>query len=72
MNRTVRFLYNNGKSLENVHVFIERNRQVAYFIRRSAQFLDTVEYNDGSFLDVYYDNGVFVGLEYDANCKFVS
>lgn len=68
--RTVRYLYNNGKSLENAHVFIERNKQVARFIRQDGNFIDTVEYNDGSFLDVYYSNDSFVGLEYDSNCKF--
>lgn len=71
MNRIVRYLYNNGNSITNVNVRIERNRRIAQLISNSAQFIDTIEYNDGSYLDVYFDNGAFVGLEYDSNCKFV-
>lgn len=71
MNRTVRYLYNNGNSITNVNVRIERNRRIAQLISNSAQFIDTIEYNNGSYLDIYFDNGAFVGLEYDANCKFV-
>ena len=70
MNRTVKFLYNNGNSISNANVHIERNRRIAQLISSRAQLLDTIEYNDGSYLDVYYDNG-FVGLEYDSNCIFV-
>lgn len=58
-------------TVTNVWVTIERNYKVALLIRNSAQYFDTVEYNDGSYLDVYFDNGKFVGLEYDSNCKFV-
>lgn len=71
MNRIVRYLYNDGNSITNVSVRIERNRRIAQLISNNAQFIDTIEYNDGSYLDVYFDNGSFVGLEYDSNCKFV-
>lgn len=71
MNRIVRYLYNNGNSITNVSVKVEHNRRIAQLISNSAQFIDTIEYNDGSYLDVYFDNGSFVGLEYDSNCKFI-
>ena len=69
--RLVRHMCNeNMQSVNNVWVTIERKSSVANFIINTSQYFDTVEYNDGSFLDVYYSNGSFVGLEYDANCKF--
>lgn len=71
MNRIVRYLYNDGNSITNVSVRIERNRRIAQLISNNAQFIDTIEYNDGSYLDIYFDNGSFIGLEYDNNCKFV-
>lgn len=72
--RLIRHMCNeNMQSVNNVWVTIERKASVAHLIINTAQYFDTVEYIDGSFLDVYYDgsNG-FVGIEYDANCRFVS
>ena len=62
----------NMQSVNNAWVTIERKPKIAHLIINTAQYFDTVEYDDGSFLDVYCDDNGFVGIEYDANCRFLS
>ena len=58
---------------KDVTVKVIRDWSVARFIMQtSSGAIGTVEYNDGSFLDVYTCDGKLVGIEYDAECNFIA
>lgn len=55
--------------LRNTVVRLVRSRQEARLIASTTNLFDSVDYSDGSFINVYYVNGEWVGIEYDANCN---
>ena len=58
---------------KDVVVKIIRDWDVARLIMRTSNgSIGTVEYNDGSFLDVYTLDGSLVGIEYDEECNFIA
>lgn len=72
--RLVKLLWNEmSKSyIESIYVRIERNSAVAHLISRTDALVGSTEYSDGSWLDVYFVAGEFIGLEYDDGCNLIT
>jgi hypothetical protein len=64
MKRLVKMVANdNNELLFDIMVDIVTNKSVKRFVRNSYSYYGTVEYTDNSYLDVYYSNGEYFGIE---------
>jgi hypothetical protein len=64
MKRRVQLVANkNSELLFDIIVEIVTNKSVKRFVRNSYYYCGTVEYTDDSYLDVYYSNGEYFGIE---------
>jgi hypothetical protein len=64
MKRLVKMVANdNNELLFDIMVEVVTNESVKRFVRSSYSYYGTVEYTDGSYLDVYHSNGEYFGIE---------
>ena len=65
MKRLVKMVANeNNELLFDIMVEVVTNESVKRFVSNSYSYYGTVEYTDGSHLDVYYSNGEYFGIEW--------
>lgn len=65
MKRLVKMVANdNSELLFDIMVEVVTNKSAQYLVRNSYSYYGTVEYTDDSYLDVYYSNGEYFGIEW--------